>query len=100
MEMKLPLLILLLAVALALQGAQTGIYTIGWSYGVDGRVMGFRIHWGPTSGNYTQSQDVMFTNPTATNYTAKIAFPPGSFVVVTALWTGGETAASNEIRVQ
>lgn len=97
--MKLPLLVLLLTVALALQGAQTVIRTIGWSYGDASGIIGFRVYWGATSGVYTHSQDVAYTSPVATNYTAKIAFPPGSFVAVVAVAKDGESGASNEIQV-
>lgn len=98
--MKLPLTILLLTVALALQGAQTVIRTIEWNYGDARGIIGFRVYWGPTSGVYTASRDVLHTLPAAGNYIAKIAFPPGSFVTVTAIGAdGGESGWSNEVQI-
>lgn len=91
---------LILTVALALNGAQAVIRTIGWSYGDASGIVGFRVYWGATSGHYEHSQDVSYTSPVATNYTAKIAFPPGSFAVVVAVAKDGESGGSNEIQVQ
>lgn len=98
--MKLPLLILLLTASLVLQGAQTVIRSIVWSYGDASGIVGFRVYWGATSGVYMHSQDVMLTKPAAGDYIAKIAFPPGSFVAVVAVAKDGiESGASNEIQL-
>ena len=68
--------------------------TIGLAWDASSGATGYRVYWGPSSGNYTNSQDV--GNNTTTLLT-NVANCTDTFFAVTAYNSAGESGYSNEI---
>lgn len=68
--------------------------TIGLAWDASSGATGYRVHWGPSSGNYTSSQDV--GNTTQTLLTG-VQNCTDTFFAVTAYNSAGESGFSNEI---